>query len=263
MTNRTERGPVAHADHDALLIAQYAADDLDPQERAVANQLVDTCPDCAWLAEDLRSIASATAALPALTRPRDFTLTPEQARQLRRGGWRGVVGRLGLGWVRTDIGRTLAAGLTTLGLAGLLIGSIPANINLGFGGSAAASPVGAYVPDSMAESAASPAPSMAAASAPALGSVRGSNPAPSAGGAGAVPGGSNDALVGVSGDRPGGSPKLYGNQPSAGSSTDERLSARDATTGQPANPLVTVSLVSLALGIGLFALRRLGSPSSI
>jgi hypothetical protein len=70
MTNRHERGPVAHAGHDALLIAQYAADDLD-REREAAEQLLAGCSDCAQLAADLRLIARATAELPEPAPRRD------------------------------------------------------------------------------------------------------------------------------------------------------------------------------------------------
>src|SRR5215218_4620453 len=128
MTNRTERGPVAHAGHDPLLIVQFAADDLDPRGRETAEQLVQTCAECAQLASDIMSIARATAELPAAARPREFSLTAEEAASLRRRGWRGVLGRFGLGWVRTDVGRTVAVGLTTLGLAGLLIGVVPGQL---------------------------------------------------------------------------------------------------------------------------------------
>jgi anti-sigma factor RsiW len=262
MTNRTERGPVAHAGHDPLLIVQFAADDLDPRGRETAEQLVESCSECARLATDLRLIARATSELPAPVRSRDFTLTPDQAARLRRTSWRSLANRLG--WVRGGFGRTLAAGLTTIGLAGLLIGTIPANFSLGLSGSAAASPTAAQAPDNMAESgpsaaaSAAPAPSGAAASGGG-GSGLGFGPLPSVGPSGSL---YDRDRVGVTGEQGSGG-KLYGSEQPPGSSTDDRLATRDSSYSRSPNTLLAVSLVSLAAGIGLFALRRVSSRPGV
>ena len=257
MTNRTERGPDAHAGHDAFLIAQFAAGDVDTRDRQAAERLIESCTDCAELAGDLRLIALATAELPVPARPRDFTLTADQAARLRGTSWRSLANRLA--WVRGGFGRTLAAGLTTIGLAGLLIGTLPANFNLGLGGSAAASPTTAQAPDNMAEAgpsvAASMAPAPDAASSRGLASGPVLRPAPSAG-----PSPTPDDRLGVAGEQ--GSGKLYADQPPT-DSAGGAASTRDASNPTSPNTLLAVSLVSLAAGIGLFALRRVSSPPSV
>src|SRR2546430_200620 len=81
----------AHEAHDPVLIASLADDSLTASERTAAMELAATCPECAELLADLRSIMAATAALPIPARTRDFRLTEEDARRLRPGGWRRLV----------------------------------------------------------------------------------------------------------------------------------------------------------------------------
>ena len=54
-------------DHDETLIARLAADDVSTSEAAQAQQLVASCPACAELHADLRSIMAATAGPVKLT----------------------------------------------------------------------------------------------------------------------------------------------------------------------------------------------------
>ena len=126
-----------HAHHDRLLVAAQVAGDLDPAEHDRMAARIADCPACAELARDLATIRAATTAanLPVPPRPRPFTLAPSDAARLRPAGWRGLVRRFGSpGWAFT---RPLAAGLTTLGLAGLLVAALPTGF---MGGSAAAGP---------------------------------------------------------------------------------------------------------------------------
>jgi hypothetical protein len=272
MTNRTERGPVAHAGHDPLLIVQFAANDLDTRGRETAEQLVETCAECAQLASDIMSIARATAELPGAARPREFTLTAEQAALLRRRGWRGVLGRFGLGWVRTDVGRTVAAGLTTLGLAGLLVGVVPGQ--LASGGQSLYS-VGK-------EMTGAPAPSAGAAASEAPGAVRApiqpsvqsasggpmASAAPSFGNLQPVPvpvpaasgGPSYDDGNDTAGEGAGASRDRLSTGSPLESVTDASGGTSGATTQGGPNVLLLVSLSALGLGIALFALRRMSSP---
>ncbi len=111
------------ADHDETLIARLAADDLTEGEVAHAQQLVGSCPACAELHADLRSIMAATAGLPAPQRTRDFQLTEADAARLRGTGWRRLLGRFGD--PRLAFTRPLATGLVTLGIAGLVLASLP------------------------------------------------------------------------------------------------------------------------------------------
>lgn len=107
-----------HERHDQEVVAAAA----DRGGRAVG--VLAACDDCLTLVGDLRSIASAMpwSAIPG--RPRDYRLTMEDAARLRRRRWRRIVAALGTG--RDAVTRPLALSLTTLGLIGLLLGSIPA-----------------------------------------------------------------------------------------------------------------------------------------
>src|SRR5436189_92304 len=93
MPDRPTHRP-AHEAHDPVLIASLADDSLPASQRTAAMELAATCPECAELLADLRSIMAATAALPIPARTRDFRLTEEDARRLRPGGWRRLVGFL-------------------------------------------------------------------------------------------------------------------------------------------------------------------------
>ena len=127
--------PTSHDRHDPLVVAALAAGDLAASERIQATELIESCPDCATLHDDLVAIARATASVPPpiTSRPRDYRLTREQAARLRPSGWRRFVGAFG--GPRLAFTKPLGVGLATIGLAGLLLG----NVSLGsLGGSAAA-----------------------------------------------------------------------------------------------------------------------------
>ena len=130
--------PTSNDRHDPLLVAALAAGDLAATDRVLATHLIQTCVECATLHDDLVAIARATAAVPPpiATRPRDFRLTPEQARRLRPSGWRRVMG--GFAAPRLAFAKPLGIGLTTIGLAGLLLGNLSFSL-----GSAASAPMSA------------------------------------------------------------------------------------------------------------------------
>ena len=126
----------AHAAHDTMLVASLADDTLVASpERDAAEALVAGCSLCAALHVDLMALRSATRAMPTPVRPRDYTLTPDDAVRLRRAGWRRFVAVFGSS--RDVFSRPLAVGLTTLGLAGLLVATVP-SITSGLPGSSAA-----------------------------------------------------------------------------------------------------------------------------
>jgi uncharacterized protein YjeT (DUF2065 family) len=125
-----------HAQHDQFLVASLAAGDLAGTDRDRATALVTSCPDCAGLHDDLLAIARATAALPAAVRSRDFRISAEQAARLRPAGWRRFIAAFSS--PRLAMTRRLGIGLTTLGLAGLLVSALP-SMQIGSAGSAAAS----------------------------------------------------------------------------------------------------------------------------
>ena len=124
----------AHDAHDLELVAAFAAGDAAGTDLETATALVAGCAECAVLHHDLRAITAAMPALPAPVRRRDFRLTPEQAGSLRPAGWRRLLGTLAGPSFR--FAAPLGTGLATLGLVGILAGSL-ASVPLGAGGATA------------------------------------------------------------------------------------------------------------------------------
>jgi hypothetical protein len=85
--------------------------------------MVALCARCAGLYADLVALAAALPRATIPARPREFTLSPDDARRLRPRGWRGWWATVGS--ARDTITRPLAIGLSTLGLAGLLLTVAP------------------------------------------------------------------------------------------------------------------------------------------
>jgi hypothetical protein len=262
--------PTSHADHDALLVAALAADDLAGTDRDHATSLIETCAECMTLHDDLVAIARATASVPPpiATRPRDFRLTPEQAARLRPSGWRRALGAFAS--PRLAFTRPLGIGLTTIGLAGVLVTNIP----LGFGSasSAGAAPMSASQgtsSDVTGESVGSgdggvslgpleqPAASggFAAAASPAAAAASAA-PAPAGS---AVPRSIGDQSIGTTGPEPAGSSRLAAGGPKAEPSVSRPVSTNELTEIAPPMDLRTVLFVAVVLvGLGLLVLRRLG-----
>ena len=281
--------PEPHARHDRYLVAALAADDVEPILRIDAEALVTSCHDCAELLADLRSIAMATAALPMVPRTRDFRIGAADAARLRPRGWRAMLDVLG--GARSSFSRPLATGLTTLGIVGLLVSTIPGalgGISLG-GGSAGAAPISAQAPeagrnstgspsaaygvsDSAASQALQPYPSAAAtaaasaaaASTPTLVKVDQASPGLELGQSGQAVGsalpitGGGTVVVPPGGSK--GGPRAGAGAEARGTVTDQVL--RDSAflpSGRATGPslLLIGSIVFLALGGGLFVIRRL------
>lgn len=275
-----------HARHDRYLVAALAADDVEPMVRVDAEALVASCHDCAELLADLRSIAVATAALPMVPRTRDFRISAADAARLRPRGWRALLDALG--GARASFSRPLATGLTTLGIVGLLVSTVPgalSGISLG-GMSAGAAPISAQAPEAGrngggspssayggSDTAASQAPALvgsapsaaasAVASAPTTVKADQSSPGMDLGAAGQAVGSARPVLNG-NGVPPGGSK----GGPRSGTGAEARglameLAVRDAAalpaSGRPTGPsvLLLASIVCLVLGSGLFVVRRL------
>jgi hypothetical protein len=252
--------PHTSPDHDETLIAQLAAADLpeDDRDGRQARSLVADCPGCAELLADLRAIVSATAELPAPRRTRDFRLTEADAARLRPAGWRGLLARLAS--PSFAFTRPLATGLATLGIAGLVLASLPA----GLGGSAASAPeAGLNAGGSPAGaqdtrgSYASAAPSAAPAPAyegPVLSSPDGRTAASVPPEAGSSPAGGG--VTGSGGSKNGATPgTAAGPTAPADTSGSGAIGEReDAGAGGPP-PLVILSVVLLAAGLGLGGLR--------
>ena len=222
-------GPLAtaHPTHDLLLVAAYASDDIDGAARTVAAELVGSCAECAALATDLRALAAATRALPPAHRPRDFALSPADAERLRPRGLRRLLAALA---APRSLARPLAAGLTTLGVAGLLLASLPGVMSLGSGAMGGSEAVSDGVPLAPLEGEGAAAPS-------------------------AAPG---YALDGEERDTD------TAGSPTRADSGDPGTPSTEAAVGDSGpSMLVVVSGSLLIVGLGLFALRwtgrRLGS----
>jgi hypothetical protein len=133
-----DRPEAPHGTHDLLLIAAFAANDLEAADVGRAEALVAGCSECAALAADLRLLTTASAALPApAQRRRDYRLTPADAERLRPHGLRRVVGVFA--GQHVQLARPLATGLTMLGIVGILLSSGPAFLGGGTGAPAGGS----------------------------------------------------------------------------------------------------------------------------
>ena len=243
-----------HQDHDVLLIAAHAADDLAGTERQRAETLLATCGDCKALHRDLLAIAGATRSLPAVaSAPRDFRISPEQAARLRRRSWLRTAlapfARAG------SAARPMAAAFTSLGVAGLLVATLlPAGLGA-LGGSAASAPERDLAQPGAVASAAAGAPAPAATSAPAPAAPSSApDVRPVAGGPTIAPevefgtkdGASNPPEVAIAGGA--------GTQaPEIGEDATGRLAIVN-----PPSPLFVGSLSLLVLGLVLFGLRFAG-----
>jgi hypothetical protein len=157
----------AHATHAPELIAAYAAGDATGRDLETATALVAACAECSTLHHDLRAIAVALPELPAPVRSRDFRLTPEQAASLRPTGWRRVLGVLA--GPRFAFAAPLGTGLATLGIAGILLGTIAGAPLVPLGGATGAQREGTE--QLLNSEIPAPAASPAAASAPAASTV--------------------------------------------------------------------------------------------
>jgi len=267
MPNQSEQ----HAQHDHLLVVSLAAGDLTAADRDRATSQVATCAECAILHDDLLAIARATAVLPAAVRPRDFHLSREQAARLRPGGWRRFVAAFAS--PRFAMTRQLGMGLTTLGLAGLLVSVIP---TLQLGGSGAASAPGQQQDlrsmnefSAGGEPAASPA---AAAAAPSGAAASAAVPVVGAGGTSASPD-SLTPLVTVLPDATSRPVRTEATDrettgvaqvppaPTRGTPAPDakRDLSAEVTAEEPGVPLILVaSAILLAAGIALLLARRVG-----
>jgi anti-sigma factor RsiW len=266
----TDPRTAAHASHDSVLVASLADHSLPADERAAAERLVAGCGLCAALYADLVSLRTATRSMPTPSRPRDFRLTPDDAIRLRPSGWRRWVAAFGS--PRDAFSRPLALGLTTLGIAGLLVASAPSLMPTG--GAASAPAAGGSNDRTMTESTrleAAPEISTdtqgaagAQGAAPAAGSA---DPAENLAASGAPApaatqelylNGRPSAAPAVPGDITSGDNDTPGQVDGAGPAADPGEAAADgslsATTTGPST-LVVVSGLLLVVGLGLFLLR--------
>jgi anti-sigma factor RsiW len=134
-----------HETHDRLLVANLVDRAVDEAERSRAEELLAACRECEQLYDDLVALSAATRAMTVPMRPRDFTLSEADAERLRVRGWRRLLGAIGSS--RDVFSRPLAVGLTTLGLAGLMVTTVPSVFMGGAASGPALSTTGQAVED--------------------------------------------------------------------------------------------------------------------
>jgi hypothetical protein len=248
--------PASHATHDRTLIAALAAGDLIRPDLERATSFRSTCPACRELHDDLLAIATATRHLPAPGRPAalDFRISPERASALGRGSlWRRLLrpfGRSGSGTVRP-----LAAALTTIGFAGLMLAALP-SIQLGSGSAAlVAAPTGQETPADAQAPTFEPevVPGAATAGPTERDTAGGDSTIDTSGGYGpAVPTADDMGAIAT----PAANDQGAKNDGVGGSEGDGRTAGVTGGPGGP-TPLVIVSLGFLGAGLGLFVVRRI------
>lgn len=119
-----------HALHDEELVAAYAVDGDGSEEAAKARLLIERCTTCHDLHADLvavgaavRAAGTAEAVGAVRAAPRDFRLTASDAARLQGGNaLQRAAARLIDGIA--GYGRPVGASLATLGLVGLLVGTM-------------------------------------------------------------------------------------------------------------------------------------------
>ena len=238
----------AHRNHDRLLVASLLDRDVAEAERQRGEEQLAACAGCARLFDDLVALSEATRVLPTPARSREYMLTEADARRLQVGGWRRL--RRLIGSSRDAFTRPLAVGLTTLGLAGLLVATLPAAF-LGVGGAASQSTAGNRAAEEAAGAApealsqASPAPSepAIAASLPSEAAPSAAAPRPAASPAGEKSAEPDGLFVGQDSTADGQSLE----------SAREPLGVAD--DGPISMSLVVVATLLLVVGLGLFGLR--------
>jgi hypothetical protein len=123
-----------HRKHDRLLVTRFAMDDAYPSERDEAHLLIESCPDCAALAADVRQLSVSVGQVPVPARTRDFTITAEKAEDLRGSRlarWMRSFATPRWGTLRPVAGVALSIGLVMAVVGTALPSTLPAAVNEG------------------------------------------------------------------------------------------------------------------------------------
>ena len=272
------RAPVnaAHASHDPLLIAALADRDragLSGDERTRAEAWIADCASCAALHSDLVSLGSVLRVTAMPSRPRDLRLTEADAQRLRPPSWRRAWRMIG---TRRDLfTRPLAMGFTTLGIVGLLVGTLPSMFsgNTAQTLSTVGSAVGSQSSTDVAAAAPAPAASAAAESAASAPAALAAPPSAAASAAGASPYSDTGTVQGqaTASEDPDTAGRPDEGDTFAGTDHGERNSASDPGVGAGVPPessdlkvvedaprvsaLIVVAGGLLVVGLALFGLR--------
>jgi hypothetical protein len=243
-----------HESHDRLLIANLIDRAVDEAERSRAEELLAACRECEQLYDDLVALSAATRAMTVPTRPRDFALTDADAERLRVRGWRRLLGAIGSS--RDAFSRPLAVGLTTLGLAGLMVATVPTY----FMGGAASGPDPLATEQAVGDAAAGAAPP-AAEMAPELPAASAASGPAAAAAPSSAPSAAPEAFPQASGDggfEPYGDDRLF-----VGSETSPLPGEPNGRDGNALNsssegPITRTTTIVLAAGLLLAGLLLFG-----
>ena len=248
-----------HAIHDRLLIANLIDRSVSDVDRAMAQAQMAACSACATLHDDLLALSATTRAMPVPARPRDFTLTQADADRLRIPGWRRLLSAIGS--PRDVFSRPLALGLTTLGIAGLLVATIPSALP-GFGGGATSlssvEDPARIAGDAAGGAAANPEFAPQASAAPAA--TNDSGPAMAATAPTSAPSAAAAPAPAASAEAPpevlaeGGDSNPLAGEPENPGAFDYFTGLGEVEAGGP-SPLFLAALVLLLIGLMLFGLR--------
>ena len=238
--------PSDHAQHDLLVVAAFADRGATGEEADLARAQIAGCGECAALHADLVSLATATRQLPAVERPRDFRLRPVDAQRLRPNLVRRLLGSFGT--PRDGFSRPLAAGLTTLGLAGLMLGILPGTLSLGGVTSSGGAPASSAMEQTLDAGASAPAAGEPAVEAPAPAGAEATDPRQQyTDGDRAAADNARPLGVGELQGEDGGGPVMIASAP------EDFTVVADDSTG--VSQLIVISGTLLIIGLGLFALR--------
>ena len=136
MSVQNSRSPMRseHRKHDRLLVTRFAMDDAYPSERDEARLQIESCPDCAALAADIRQISNAVGQVPVPARTRDFMISAEKADELRGNRltrWMRSFATPRWGTLRPVAGVALSIGLVMAVVGTALPSTVPAVENEG------------------------------------------------------------------------------------------------------------------------------------
>jgi hypothetical protein len=246
-----------HPTHDRLLIATLVDRSPTDADRALAEAQLAACADCRLLYDDLVALSSATRSMRIPARPRDFTLTDADAERLRVRGWRRLLGAIGS--PRDAFTRPLALGLTTLGIAGLLVATLPDVLP---SGGATSLEAAAGAADTSTAQEANPelrtdigdVPPAAAASGPAAAAAAPSAPASQA----PLPAPTTESAEGSAAPDvlfEGGDASPVAGEPDDRGALDAYRNSISAPTGGGPSPMLVVAGLLVLAGLGLFGLR--------
>lgn len=241
------RSSTDHDTHDLLLVAAQAAGDIDARDLSRAELQVTGCVACAELRDELVAIAAATTRLPAPARSREFTLSQDDAARLRRPSLRRLL--VDLAGPHGLIGRPIATAVTSLGVAGIILASAGTLGSLGAAGAAPAPGVDSFAPSEN-RSLDTPAPEgVIGVQGGELSGPKASEPPQDAGsgidaGASTPPTNQGEAAAPT---------------PALSPDRQDLKYTRDRDAGSDGSPLVPISIGLVALGLGLFALRRIAT----